>query len=416
MTIESTIIDRVNAGVFSVNATHEVLQWNLFMATNTGRRAEDVVGRNLFDCFPELPRSWLTWKIRTVFELGTHAFSTWRHRPYVFRLPHNRPLTGGIDCMRQDVAFIPTKGSDDSVASVCVVISDATDTALSHAALERAHADLKHEMEQHARLEMELRLAQKLESIGQLAAGVAHEINTPLQFVGDTVTFLEEAFASLIELVNVYRADDNRSEEARRAEARSDIEYFTSEVPLALGRAADGMQHISHIVSALRSLSHPDSGVLTTADLNEALQHVIVVTRNETKFVADVETDLGELPSVNCYPGEINQVFINLIVNAAHAIQAKLDGGGGRGVIQVSSRCEGTDVVIAIRDTGCGIPPALRDRIFDPFFTTKPVGKGTGQGLSIARAAVARHHGALTFESEEGVGTTFLLRLPIGSE
>ncbi|MEO7730696.1 MAG: PAS domain-containing sensor histidine kinase, partial [Kofleriaceae bacterium] len=200
-----TTLDRLNAGVFSVDLQMRVVHWNLFMATNSGQAAEQVLGRDLFECFPDLPAQWLRWKLRSVFLLGTFAFSSWKQRPYVFKFPHNRPLTGGIDYMYQDAAFLPVVGDGGDVGSVCVMLTDMTDAALSHRALDAAHHQLQRELIDRERMKDELRMAHKLEAIGQLAAGIAHEINTPIQYVSDSVAFLGEAFAELQGYVQAYR-------------------------------------------------------------------------------------------------------------------------------------------------------------------------------------------------------------------
>src|ERR1051326_991130 len=198
-------LDRLNAGVFAVNPAFEVVHWNRFMASNSGISAEDVIGRDLFACFPDLPQAWLRWKLRSVFLLGTFAFSSWKQRPYVFKSPHNRPLTGGIDFMYQDLSFLPVGSGDGMIDSVCVLVTDATDAALSQLALHDAHRRLELEMAERQRVETELRLAHKLEAVGQLAAGIAHAINTPIQYVSDSVSFLGEAFAEMRSIVQTYR-------------------------------------------------------------------------------------------------------------------------------------------------------------------------------------------------------------------
>jgi signal transduction histidine kinase len=171
------------------------------------------------------------------------------------------------------------------------------------------------------------------------------------------------------------------------------------------------------IVRAMKEFAHPENKGMVPADLNKALLNTLTVARNELKYVADVETQFGDLPLVVCSLSDLNQVFVNLLVNAAHAIAEAVEGTGKRGRILIQTGQEGPMALITIADTGAGIPEGIRDRIFDPFFTTKEVGRGTGQGLAIARSVVDRHKGTLTFESEVGKGTTFLIRLPIeGSE
>src|ERR1044071_1545690 len=181
-----TTLDRLNAGVFTVNTELEVVHWNRFMASNSGLPADQVIGRDLFASFPDLPEAWLRWKLRGVFLLGTFAFSSGKQRPYVFKFPHNRPLTGGIDFMYQDLSSLPVGTGDGMIGSVCVLVTDAADAALSQLALHDAHRRLELEMAERQRVETELRLAHKLEAVGQLAAGIAHEINTPIQYVSDS--------------------------------------------------------------------------------------------------------------------------------------------------------------------------------------------------------------------------------------
>jgi len=271
--------------------------------------------------------------------------------------------------------------------------------------------------------EMELRQEQKLESVGRLASGIAHEINTPIQFVGDNVRFLEDSFGELQSVLKKFQQLCKSTNEPRsgpdfgmeldRIAAASDTDYLLKEIPKAIGQTLDGVERVVTIVRAMKEFAHPESKGMAPADLNKALSNTLTVARNELKYVAEVETDFGELPAVVCNVSDMNQVFLNLLVNAAHAIADVVKDSGKKGKIRVSTSLKDSAAVIAISDTGTGIPEGIRDRIFDPFFTTKEVGRGTGQGLAIARSVVDRHKGTLTFDTEAGKGTCFYVRLPL---
>jgi len=272
--------------------------------------------------------------------------------------------------------------------------------------------------------EMELRQAQKLEPVGRLAAGIAHEINTPIQFVGDNTRFLQESFESLQSLLSKYQelrssfatgtASPEFLAEVQRLEEESDCPFLLAEVPQALKQTLEGVERVATIVRAMKEFAHPEGKQMAANDINRALLSTLTVARNELKYVANVETEFGDLPPVVCNIGDLNQVFLNLLVNAAHAIGQAVQDTGERGTIRVRTQADGSTVLVTISDTGCGIPEANRSKIFDPFFTTKEVGHGTGQGLAISRSVVVdRHKGTLSFESEVGKGTTFYVRLPI---
>lgn len=267
-------------------------------------------------------------------------------------------------------------------------------------------------------LEAELRHAQKLESVGQLAAGIAHEINTPIQFIGDNVRFLGDAFGDLTRVVEAYRRAGGTGEataQARALDAEVDTNFLVEEIPEAIGQTLDGVDRVAGIVRAMKAFAHPAADEKALADLNQAVRNTLVVANNETKYVADVVSELGELPLLPCHLGDVNQVLLNLVVNAAHAVAATVDDSGERGTITVRTLLDGGDAVIEVADTGTGIPADIADRVFEPFFTTKEVGVGTGQGLALAYSLVTdRHGGSITFVSEEGVGTTFTVRLPVG--
>jgi len=264
---------------------------------------------------------------------------------------------------------------------------------------------------------------EKLASIGTLAAGIAHEINTPTQFVSDNLSFLQDAFQAILALVQtVDEAQGQAVSQPKEAWAQvqtalkaCDLDFFRNEIPGALQQSLEGMERVAHIVRSMKEFSHPGKGGKQAVDLNRNILSTITVCRNEWKYVAEVETDLAaDLPPVTCAADEINQVVLNLVVNAVHAIQDSGRFTQGKGLIRVLSRLDGEGVCIDVSDSGCGIPEGIRARIFDPFFTTKDVGRGTGQGLALAHGVVVeKHQGRLTFDTVMGEGTTFHLWLPL---
>jgi PAS domain S-box-containing protein len=284
------------------------------------------------------------------------------------------------------------------------------------------------DISEHRMLQSKLVHAQKLESIGQLAAGIAHEINTPIQFIGDNTRFLKDAFESVQGLVSAYErvltaAESGEPiasliEEARALSTAADMPYLSTEVPKSIDQSLEGIARVTKIVRAMKDFSHPDGDVKAPTDINRAIESTVTVARNEWKYVAEMQLELDpDLPPVACLAGALNQVILNLVVNAAHAIaDVRGENTVTKGLITISTHREDDLAVIRIRDTGAGIPPAIRAKVFDPFFTTKPVGKGTGQGLAIAHTVVVeKHGGTISLESEVGQGTTFTIRLPIGA-
>jgi PAS domain S-box-containing protein len=274
-------------------------------------------------------------------------------------------------------------------------------------------------------LENQLLQSQKLESVGQLAAGIAHEINTPTQFIGDNVRFLKDSFPDLARALTLYREaaiasashglSRDAAAELTRAVDSLDVDYLMEEAPKAIDQALDGIARVTQLVRAMKEFSHPGFKEKSLVDLNRAIRSTLTVARNEWKLVARLSLDLDpELPLVSCLPDEFNQVILNLIVNACHAIEdAQRGSDGALGEIKVQTRNHEHWVEIRVQDSGTGIPETIQGRIFDPFFTTKEIGKGTGQGLSIARSVVVdKHGGSIDFETQPGVGSTFIIRLP----
>ena len=285
-------------------------------------------------------------------------------------------------------------------------------------------ASLEYELIEKERMEIELRHAQKMEAVGQLAAGIAHEINTPIHFIGNSIEFLDTAMGELMQLADWSIASQaalsatgdhvEMAGELAQAIEDADVEYIRERMPQALRRAHEGLSRVTHVVSAMREFAHPDRRDKVPADINHAIQTTLTVACNEYKYIADVETQYGELPEVVCLIGDINQVLLNMVVNAAHAIADRVGDSGERGTIRISTAHMGGFAQIMISDDGVGIPEEVRYRIFDPFYTTKEPGRGTGQGLAIShRIIVEQHGGSIAMCSECGKGTTFTIMIPI---
>ncbi len=285
---------------------------------------------------------------------------------------------------------------------------------------------IKEDITERIKVETQLSLSQKMESIGQLAAGIAHEINTPMQYIGDNINFLADSYDLILKLIydfNAFLEDGNKytNDEIRefyqKAKEELDLEFIFEEIPEAMEQTKAGVEKVTKIVRAMKDFAHPGFKKKAYQNLNKGIEDTVIISKNEWKYVAEVELDLDpEITGVYCLLDELNQVFLNMIVNAAQAIAEKIGEkpSGELGKIKITTKKEGDKVVITISDTGTGISPENQHKIFDPFFTTKEIGKGTGQGLAIAHdIIVTKHNGTVEVKSEEGVGTTFIIALPI---
>jgi len=386
------LLAAISAVLVGVDSRGAVARWNRMAETVFGIPAEVAIGRPFFEC----GIAWDWTRVR---------------KAILDCVVSDRPVeVDEVVCRRADrddvvlaLTFSPTP---EGPAGGLQFILLATDIS------------------QRRIMEGQLRQSQKLESIGQLAAGIAHEINTPTQFIGGNIRFVRDSFEALASFIRAAQAltEGDRVPEAaeldtlRRAAKAADLDYLLGELPKALEESLEGVERVARIVHAMKEFSHPGTAEMVMVNLNRAVESTVTVARNEWKYVADVELRLDPaLPVVPCHPGDINQVVLNLVVNAAHAI-ADTDRvrKGGKGYIEISTRTDGRWVEIRVADTGVGIPEGIRQRIFDPFFTTKEVGKGTGQGLFVCHKVVTeKHGGVITFESEVGVGTTFAVRLPL---
>jgi signal transduction histidine kinase len=410
----------MEVGAFAVDAEMRIVLWNRFMAIHSGKHSEDLIGNNLFESFPELPQKWLEKKIKNVFLLKNYAFTSWEQRPYLFRFHHNRPITGGVDTMQQNCTFLPVKNAQEEVEYVCITLFDLTDTAIFQNKLNQVIETLVIEKAEQQNLIQKLKDAQnhllqaeKMASIGQLAAGVAHEINNPIGFVYSNLGTLEKYVQDTFGMLAMYEqaeeaiADPELRTKLKSARDKLDLGFLKDDLRALMDESKDGITRVKHIVQNLKDFSHVDaSDEWHFDDLHKGINSTLNIVNNEIKYKANVVKEYGELPEVECLLSQLNQVFMNLLVNSAHAIEE-------RGTITIRTGQQGEEVWVEIADTGKGIAPEHQKKIFDPFFTTKPIGKGTGLGLSLAYGIIQKHHGRIEMQSEVGKGTVFRVWLPV---
>ncbi|MEO1496234.1 MAG: ATP-binding protein [Planctomycetota bacterium] len=386
------VIDTCNDAYLAADATGRIVEWSDQAEELFGWRRDEILGQSLDQTV--LPGD------------GSHG------QRGGLALLAAAPVAGErieLTARRKDGSTLPAEVSVSSMPCDSSIIFSA----------------FVHDISGRRELQTQLAHAQKLESIGQLSAGIAHEINTPTQYVGDNTRFLQDAMADLRTMLDAYAAlatsvrsgGDTRAALAavEQAAEDADLEYLIPETESAIAQSLEGVDRVARIVRAMKEFSHPGAATKTPTDLAAAIKNTITVATNEWKYHATIETDFASaLPLVPCLPGDLNQVFLNLIVNGAHAIAGVVGDSGDKGVIRIAARVDGAHAVVTIADNGSGIPAEIVGRVFDPFFTTKDVGVGTGQGLAIARSVVVdKHGGTIGVESTEGVGTTFTIRLPL---
>jgi len=380
--------------IIGLSRDNNIVLWNTKAEDVLGTGAEAVMGLHISQCG-------IDWDWDKILDGIIHS----RY--------HNSPTrVDDIQFLRLDgeerylgLTVNPLNGDDNNILGLTIIGEDITDRKKMESQLQQSH---------------------KMEAIGQLAAGIAHEINTPVQFVGDNTRFFQEAFDDLIQIIKkqqealaAAKSNSLTEELIQNTEElieEMDLEYLEEEIPVAIEHSLKGVERIAKIVQAMKIFAHPGMVAKEPVDINKEIEKTITITRHEWKYVADLKTDFEEsLPPVPCFRAEFNQVILNMIVNAAHAIaEANRDNPSQRGTIHIRTICEGNQAKICIGDTGAGIPEEIQHKIFDLFFTTKEPGKGTGQGLAISHSVIVeKHNGTLTLETREGKGTTFTIGLPM---
>lgn len=385
------LIGSMSSVLVSIETDGTVTRWNHIAKSVFGISAEQAVGK----CFENVPIKWESW---STVETALQACSNAQGESVELRFVDESGITRILD------------------AKICPILNGEAS---------QGRLILANDVTVQTAMQTQLDQALRLESVGQLAAGVAHEINTPIQYIGDNVRFVSKSLGKLEPLLNHLHAladpdvTDQQLSEIRKvlpaSPKASKVKNSLKEIPVALGDAIEGVASVAKIVAAMKEFSHPGSDVKSMVCVNHILESTITVAQNEWKYLAELETNFeDDLVKIDGLSSELNQAFLNIIVNASHAIGDRVEAGEfSKGLIQVATKSAGDHVEILIQDNGGGIPRHVQDKVFEPFFTTKDVGKGTGQGLAIAFGVITqKHQGSLSFTVEEGVGTKFCIKLP----
>ena len=391
------VISSLPTIIIGLSRDNNIVLWNAEAEEVLGTGAEAVLGLHISQCGIEWDWDKL---LDGIIHSRYHKIPT-RVDDIGFQRPDGEKRYLGL-------TVNPLNCDDNNILGLTIIGADITDRKKMESQLQQSH---------------------KMEAIGQLAAGIAHEINTPVQFVGDNTRFFQGAFDDLLRIIKKQQETlaaaksnsltDECIQSTEDLIEEMDLEYLEEEIPVAIQHSLKGVERIAKIVQAMKIFAHPGMAAKEPVDINSEIEKTITITRNEWKYVAELKSDFDEsLPLVSCFRAEFNQVILNMIVNAAHAIAEKnKDTQSQKGTIHIRTLQEGGQAKICIGDTGAGIPENIRHKIFDLFFTTKEPGKGTGQGLAISHSVIVdKHKGTLTLETEEGKGTTFIIGLPIEAD
>lgn len=378
-------LDHLHDFIILTDTNHLIRRYNKMLADVAGQKVGDLVGRDWRELLQQTGFRFVNFSGKSGELLHEHSQRTY------------------------DISVYPVLTELQELQGYVVSLNDTTELRATARELEQALAELSDAQSQIYQQE-------KMASIGQLAAGVAHEINNPMGFITSNLGSLDKYVGRLAEYIGVVDqamqgcCGGEQSAPVAEARKRLKIDLILEDAHQLIAESQDGASRVRRIVQDLKSFSRVDQAETALIDLNEALETTINIAWNELKYVAELTRDFGELPRIRCFPQQLNQVFLNLLVNAAQAL------GDTRGQITISTRQDGDQVLVTISDTGCGMPEEVQRRIFEPFYTTKEVGKGTGLGLSISYDIIKKHGGEITVESEVGRGTVFTVRLPVELE
>lgn len=407
----TALIDQVGLGVIVLDTALRIQYWNPFISQCSGKLLEQARHQRLTDVFPEADTPLFSQMVVQARDHGQQVCTRWFDNPYLIQLPY-KPSNNSAELMLQSTLLFPFLDTDGE-QYLALLLYDTTDLTCSDApqldaavkALSGKQAEQDQLIKKLEKANARLLQSEKLAAIGQLAAGVAHEINNPIGYVFSNLKTLA---GYVHDLLRISDAVDNAAdlEELRQLKRSLDYDYIRTDIEALISESEEGIERVKEIIIALKDFSHVGEDAFCFADLHRGLESTLNMVNNELKYKAEISKEYGHLPEVECIPSQINQVLMNLLINAAHSIE-------NFGRITLRSGHEDDWVWLEVEDSGGGIPAHLLNRIYEPFFTTKPIGKGTGLGLSLSYNIVQKHHGRIEVSSEPGKGTRFRIWLPI---
>src|SRR3990167_6353838 len=402
------LIRNIHLGIIVLDTDLRIQYWNNFVAERCAIPLEQACGRALIEVFPEAGSADFNRSIELARDRGRHVYNHWLEMP-----PLQLQTAGNESNLLalQSTLLFPFV-TPDGILHFGLVVYDTSAVAQGNEQLRAALKALGSKQAEQDQLLRKLETAnsqllqsEKMAAIGQLAAGVAHEINNPIGYVFSNLKALDGYVHNLLKIIDAVDGATSL-DDVRQLKRSLEYDYIRGDVEALISESGDGIDRVKQIISALKDFSHIEEDEFRLADLHSGLDSTLNVVNNELKYKAEVVKEYGELPEVDCIPSQVNQVAMNLLVNAAHAIEKF-------GRITLRTECDGDWIWIEVEDTGKGIEPKLLNRIFEPFFTTKPVGKGTGLGLALSYSIVQKHHGRIEVDSEVGKGSRFRVWLPV---
>ncbi len=406
--LAGALVEQIEVGVIILDRELRILHWNDFVSQRSGKILAQALQQPLTAVFPETDTPRLGKMVARARDQGLHAYTHWREDPYLIQLPYSPE--GQVTPLRlQSTLLFPFDVGGERCLGL--LLYDTTEFARSNEQLAAAlnalgskqleQEQLVHKLE---KANAQLLQSEKLAAIGQLAAGVAHEINNPIGYVFSNLKTLTGYVNDLLRIVDAVDGVGSL-EELQQLKRSLEYDYIRNDVEALIHESEDGIERVKKIITALKDFSHIEEEAFRAADLHKGFDSTLNLVNNELKYKAEVVREYGELPLVECIPSQINQVVMNLLINAAHAIE-------GFGRITLRSGQQGDWVWLEVEDNGKGIDPTILNRIYEPFFTTKPVGKGTGLGLALSYNIVQKHSGRIEVASQPGQGTRFRVWLP----